>query len=106
MKSKKALKNVISILEDALESIHSTLEKEQPKWYERKPFKKTLCWVSDVDKKVTDERIMRVIAGYHKGYKYPFCFTDGIIYMSGYKYAVPLTKEEVLKFIVEEQENE
>ncbi len=43
---------------------------------------------------------MRVITCYHKGYKYPFCSGGD----ETWRYAVPLTKEEVLKYTLEEQE--
>ncbi len=99
MRSKKDLENVISILEDALESIYSILEKEQPEWYERKPFQNTMCWVS-TNKSPTKTHRMKIITGYHKGFLDPFCSIDG----KTWKYAVPLTNEELLEYSVEERE--
>ncbi len=100
MSSKKDLENVISVLEDALESIYSILEKEQPEWYERKPFQNTMCWVSTTNKNPTKGDRMRIITGYHKDFLDPFCSIDG----KTWKYAVPLTNEELLEYSVKEQE--
>ncbi len=92
--------------EEVLRFIVEEQEKMSSKefeWYERIPFKKTLCWISNYIEKPMD-KVMIVVKGYHKGSSCPFRFGGGK--KMGYKYAVPLTKEEVLKFIVEVQENE
>ncbi len=107
MSSKKDILEYIKRLDDALENIHLIIEKEQPKWYERKPFKNTLCWVSDnVEKPTKKEGIIAIIEDYDETSTFPFLFQNGTIYAEGYKYAAPLTKKEVHKLTLEVQEHE
>ncbi len=93
-----------------LESAILTLKNKiaaKSKWYEREPFQKTVCWcwVSDDNKNPIEEGIMKTITGYDKNNEYPFRSEGG----QGWKYTIPLTNEELeelLIYIIEEQENE
>ncbi len=75
---------------------------KEPEWYKKVPFEKTLCWVSDYVEKPAEGDKLRPIKGYAKGSSYPFCLGKN----AGYKYATPLTKKEMIKLILEVQENE
>ncbi len=75
-------------------------DSKKPEWYERKPFQKVLCWVSDDFKIPTekDSNGTRLIIEYDKNRKYPFKTADD----SFWRYATPLTTEEKLKYSHEE----
>ncbi len=104
MSSKKDLENVISVLEDridALESIYSILEKEQPEWYKREPFQNTMCWVSNTHKNPIEVGIIRLITGYDETSSFPFRISN--CYISNYKYAVPISTNDLLEYSLEHQ---
>ncbi len=99
----KFLETTISTLTDTISSLlkdrAETDSDERPtrvsssfQWYEKIPFEKTLCWVSNTHKNPVEGYTMRVITCYHKGYKYPFYSGDD----ETWRYAVPLTNEEML----------
>ncbi len=59
---------------------------KRAKWYKRKPFKSTLCWVSDFAEKPTEKNGLRkVITGYDKNRK--FRFESNRLY---WKYVTPI----------------
>ncbi len=94
MSSKKD--NVINYLENAL----SILKAKEPKWYEREPFQKTVCWVSDVHKNPKEDGKIIIIKDYDETSSFPFRSENSIV---GYTYAVPLTNsEKILKLILED----
>ncbi len=78
------------------------MNSKKPEWCEKEPFKKTLCWVSDINKKPTEGGIMIIVIDYDETSTFPFRLRRG----TGYKYAVPLTNKELLGVILEDQENE
>ncbi len=89
----KFLETTISTLTDTISSLLKDRAEERPaKWYEKMPFEKTLCWVSNTHKNPAEGYTIRVITCYHKGYKYPFYSGDD----ETWRYAVPLTNEEML----------
>ncbi len=100
MSSKKD--NVINYLENAL-SILKAKNIDEPKWYEREPFQKTICWVSDESKNPKEDGTMEIITDYDETALYSFRLNSTI----GYKYAEPLANsEEIIKLILEDQKNE
>ncbi len=76
------------------------MNSKKPEWCEKEPFKKTLCWVSDYVEKPTEGEMIEIIIGYDNvNSVFPFLFKNGrMICTLGYKYAIPLTKEEVLRY--------
>ncbi len=76
----------------------------KPEWYLRVPFKKTFCKVSNhnysYDEPQQNYRV-HLVENYEGSSIYnSFRLGNG----TGWKYAIPLTKEEVLKYTLEEQE--
>ncbi len=86
-----------------LETLLSILkaDNKEPEWYEREPFRETLCWVSNVNKIPTKGDIIKLIIGYQEGLKCPFRITDG--YSGNYKYAVPMPTNALLEYSLEYQ---
>ncbi len=86
-----------------LEKLLSKLkaDNKEPEWYERKPFKRTLCWVSNINKIPTKGDIIKLVIGYHEGLECPFRITDG--YSGNYKYAVPIPTNNLLEYSLEYQ---
>ncbi len=72
------------------------MSSKELKWYKRKPFKATLCWVSNTNKNPTKGHPMKTITNYHNRSRYPFRLGGG----QGWKYAIPLTEEEIVKYTV------
>ncbi len=99
MSSKKDTQECINHLEKLLSILKA--DNKEPEWYERKPFKRTLCWVSNINKTPTKGDIIKLIIGYQEDLKCPFRITDG--YSGNYKYAVPIPTNNLLKYSLEHQ---
>jgi hypothetical protein len=67
---------------------------EEPKWYENIPEGGVLCWVSDTKK--DDEECIAAIC--HHNEKVNNSYTELDVEV-GWKYATPLTKEEIQVFL-------
>lgn len=67
------------------------VEIEEEKWYDNIPEHGVLCWVNDFNKDASKEKIVEIIL-YFDG---RFISTNG----SSWKYATPLTNEEISKFL-------
>ncbi len=92
-----------------LEKLLSILkaDNKEPEWYERKPFKRTLCWVSNINYNPTKRDIIRLITDYREDLNLPFRTRNGC--GCDYRYAVPISTNDLLEHSLEhqmEQENE
>lgn len=70
-------------------------------WYENIPEQGVLCWIGDEESCVLNKKSADIVTRYlGDSYPYPFLTRQG----SGYRYATPLTKEEVENLIWKEKE--
>ncbi|MCP3676004.1 MAG: hypothetical protein GY829_16275 [Gammaproteobacteria bacterium] len=67
-------------------------DSKKPEWYERKPFKRTLCWVSNTSENTAKDGVIRLVTGYDGHLENPFCVGGGY-----WRYAIPTpTKKNVV----------
>jgi hypothetical protein len=67
---------------------------EEPKWYENIPEDGVLCWVSDIKK--DDKECIAAICHHNEKVNNPYIELGAGV---GWKYATPLTKEEIQVFL-------
>ncbi len=89
----KHLEKLLSILK-AKEA-----DNKEPEWYERKPFKKTICWVNDNVENFAKGGKLQLIVDYDKDLDMPF--RVGSDY--GHRYAVPIPTNNLLEYSLEHQ---
>ncbi len=100
MNSKKDnLSEHIKHLEKLLSKLKA--DNKEPEWYERKPFKRTLCWVSNININPTKRDIIRLITDYREELDHPFRRRTG--YGNGYRFAVPIPTNNLLEYSLEYQ---
>ena len=74
----------------------------EKQWYENIPKHGILCWVADSEEQLIAKERLKVVISYSVYCSYPFTTKQG----TTFKYATPLTKEEVENLIWKREERE
>ncbi len=108
----KHLESTILILNDKMEALEATISeqkaimaavynKNHSEWYEKMPFRETLCWVSNSTENPAKDGVIRLVTGYDGHLENPFCVGGGY-----WRYATPTPTKKLLEYSFEEQEHE